>query len=104
MSILIDADHPRRRAGLHGRQGDLPRQGDDRVRHERRGRRDPGKGGAKHLDRPVFDTVSEAVRQSGATASLVFVPAAFCADSIMEAAAAGIRLVCAITDGIRRRT
>jgi malate-CoA ligase subunit alpha len=60
----------------------------------------PGKGGAKHLDRPVFDTVSEAVQQTGATASLVFVPAAFCADSIMEAAAAGIRLICAITDGI----
>jgi len=60
----------------------------------------PGKGGSKHLDRPVFDTVSEAVAQTGATASLVFVPAAFCADSIMEAAAAGIRLVCAITDGI----
>jgi malate-CoA ligase subunit alpha len=60
----------------------------------------PGKGGAKHLDRPVFDTVSEAVRQTGATASLVFGPAAFCADSIMEAAAAGIRLICAITDGI----
>ena len=60
----------------------------------------PGKGGARHLDRPVFDTVRNAVEQTGATASLVFVPAAFCADSIMEAAAAGIRLVCAITDGI----
>ncbi len=60
----------------------------------------PGKGGAKHLDRPVFNTVKEAVQQAGATASLVFVPAAFCADSIMEAAAAGIKLVVAITDGI----
>ncbi len=60
----------------------------------------PGKGGARHLDRPVFNTVKEAVQQSGATASLVFVPAAFCADSIMEAAAAGIKLVVAITDGI----
>ncbi|MCU0620479.1 MAG: succinate--CoA ligase subunit alpha [Gemmatimonadales bacterium] len=60
----------------------------------------PGKGGTRHLDRPVFDTVKDAVRETGATASLVFVPAAFCADSIMEAAAAGIRLVCAITDGI----
>ena len=60
----------------------------------------PGKGGATHLDRPVFNTVKEAVQQSGATASLVFVPAAFCADSIMEAAAAGIKLVVAITDGI----
>ena len=60
----------------------------------------PGKGGAKHLDRPVFNTVKEAVQQAGATASLVFVPAAFCADSIMEAAAAGIKFVVAITDGI----
>ena len=60
----------------------------------------PGKGGARHLDRPVFNTVKEAVRETGATASIVFVPAAFCADSIMEAAAAGIRFICAITDGI----
>ena len=60
----------------------------------------PGKGGQKHLDRPVFNTVRDAVRETGAEASLVFVPAGFCADSIMEAADAGIRLVCAITDGI----
>jgi malate-CoA ligase subunit alpha len=60
----------------------------------------PGRGGRNHLDRPVFDTVKEAVKQTGATASLIFVPAPFCADAIMEAAASGIRLVCAITDGI----
>ena len=60
----------------------------------------PGKGGTRHLDRPVFNTVKEAVKDTGATASIVFVPAAFCADSIMEAAAAGIKLVVAITDGI----
>jgi malate-CoA ligase subunit alpha len=60
----------------------------------------PGKGGARHLDRPVFNTVKEAVREVGAEASIIFVPAAFCADSIMEAANAGIRLVCTITDGI----
>jgi malate-CoA ligase subunit alpha len=60
----------------------------------------PGKGGTRHLDRPVFNTVKEAVKAAGAEASLVFVPAAFCADSIMEAADAGIRLVVAITDGI----
>ena len=60
----------------------------------------PGKGGHKHLDRPVFNTVRDAVRETGAEASLVFVPAGFCADSIMEAADAGIRLICAITDGI----
>ncbi len=60
----------------------------------------PGKGGARHLDRPVFNTVKEAVREVGAQASIIFVPAAFCADSIMESANAGIRLVCTITDGI----
>jgi malate-CoA ligase subunit alpha len=60
----------------------------------------PGKGGTRHLDRPVFNTVKEAVKAVGAEASLIFVPAAFCADSIMEAADAGIRLVVAITDGI----
>jgi malate-CoA ligase subunit alpha len=60
----------------------------------------PGKGGTRHLDRPVFNTVKEAVRETGATASIVFVPAAFCGDSIMEAANAGIRLIVTITDGI----
>ncbi|HEX3236740.1 MAG TPA: succinate--CoA ligase subunit alpha [Gemmatimonadales bacterium] len=60
----------------------------------------PGKGGTRHLDRPVFNTVKEAVRETGATASIVFVPAAFCGDSIMEAANAGIRFIVTITDGI----
>ncbi len=60
----------------------------------------PGKGGQRHLDRPVFNTVKEAVKHAGAEASIIFVPAAFCADSIMEAADAGVRLICAITDGI----
>ena len=60
----------------------------------------PGKGGQRHLDRPVFNTVKEAVAATGATASLAFVPPAFGADSIMEAADAGLRLVCIITDGI----
>ncbi len=60
----------------------------------------PGKGGKQHLDRPVFNTVKEAVKHAGAEASIIFVPAAFCADSIMEAADAGLRLICAITDGI----
>ena len=60
----------------------------------------PGKGGKRHLDRPVFNTVKEAVKQAGAEATIIFVPAAFCADSIMEAADAGVRLICAITDGI----
>ncbi len=60
----------------------------------------PGKGGQKHLDRPVFNTVKDAVRSTGATTSLAFVPPAFAADSLMEAADAGLKLVCTITDGI----
>jgi len=60
----------------------------------------PGKGGQTHLDRPVFNTVKEAVQQAGAEASIVFVPPAFAADSIMEAADAGIKYCVAITDGI----
>ncbi len=60
----------------------------------------PGKGGQTHLGRPVFNTVKEAVAQVGAEASIIFVPPAFAADSIMEAADAGIKYCVAITDGI----
>jgi malate-CoA ligase subunit alpha len=60
----------------------------------------PGKGGLKHLDRPVFDTVKDAVKATGARASLAFVPPPYAADALMEAADAGLRLVCIITDGI----
>ena len=60
----------------------------------------PGKGGQKHLDLPVFNTVKEAVQQVGAEATIIFVPPAFAADSIMEAADAGIKYCVAITDGI----
>jgi malate-CoA ligase subunit alpha len=60
----------------------------------------PGKGGQRHLDLPVFNTVKQAVRDVGAEASIIFVPPAFAADSIMEAADAGIRYCVAITDGI----
>jgi len=60
----------------------------------------PGKGGQQHLGRPVFDTVKEAVKATGAEASLAFVPPPYAADALMEAADAGLRLVCIITDGI----
>ena len=60
----------------------------------------PGKGGTMHLDRPVFNTVSDAVAQAGANVSIIFVPPAFAADAIMEAADAGIGVIICITEGI----
>jgi len=60
----------------------------------------PGKGGQTHLDKPVFNSVAEAVRQADADTSIIFVPPAFAADAIMEAAEAGIKVIIAITEGI----
>ncbi len=60
----------------------------------------PGKGGTTHLDRPVFNTVAEAVKKAGANVSIIFVPPAFAADAIMEAAEAGIAVIITITEGI----
>ena len=60
----------------------------------------PGKGGQKHLEKPVFNTVSDAVKETGADVSIIFVPPAFAADAIMEAADAGIKVIITITEGI----
>jgi malate-CoA ligase subunit alpha len=100
MSILIDE---RTRVIIQGFTGDKGTfHGKEMIAYGTRlvGGVTPGKGGKRHLDLPVFNTVKEAVKEAGAEATIIFVPAAFCADSIMEAADAGIRLICAITDGI----
>src|ERR1700733_7062289 len=60
----------------------------------------PGKGGSTHLERPVFNTVADAVKNTGADVSIIFVPPAFAADAIMESAEAGIALIICITEGI----
>jgi succinyl-CoA synthetase alpha subunit len=60
----------------------------------------PGKGGTKHLDKPVFNTVADAVKETGANVSIIFVPPAFAADAIMEAANGGIKVIVCITEGI----
>ena len=60
----------------------------------------PGKGGQTHLDKPVFNTVEDAVKQAGADTSILFVPPAFAADAILEAADAGIKVIICITEGI----
>jgi malate-CoA ligase subunit alpha len=100
MSILIDETTPVLVQGMTGDKGtfhakEMIAYGTNVV-----GGVTPGKGGGTHLDRPVFNTVKEAVKATGATTSITFVAPAFCADSIMEAADAGIRLVVTITDGI----
>jgi succinyl-CoA synthetase alpha subunit len=63
----------------------------------------PGKGGQQHLNLPVFNTVADAVTQAGADTSIIFVPPAFAADAIMEAAQAGIKVIICITEGIPTR-
>ena len=100
MAILITRTTPVIVQGMSGRIGafhaaDMIRYGTNVV-----GGVTPGKGGERHLDRPLFNTVRDAVEATGAEASLVFVPPPFAADAIMEAADAGIKTAVCVTDGI----
>ena len=100
MSILIDEKTPILVQGITGDKGSFHTR--EMISHGSNivGGVTPGKGRTRHLGVPVFDTVKEAVKATRATASITFVAPGFAADAIMEAADAGIRLVCSITDGI----
>ncbi len=100
MSIFIDEKTPMIVQGFTGKIGSFHAQDMIDYGSNLVGGVTPGKGGQTHLQRPVFNTVREAVEQEGAEASIVFVPPAFAADSIMEAAEAGIKYCVSITDGI----
>jgi succinyl-CoA synthetase alpha subunit len=100
MSILVDANTRVICQGFTGKQGTFHSEQALAYGTNLVGGVTPGKGGQYHLDRPVFDTVSEAVRTTGADASMIYVPARFAADAILEAADAGIRVIVCITEGI----
>ena len=100
MSILIDENTPVLIQGFTGRIGTFHAQEMIDYGTNVVGGVTPGKGGSTHLGRPVFNTMKGAVAETGATASIVFVPPPFAADAIMEAADAGIRYCTCITDGI----
>ena len=100
MSILIDANTRVICQGFTGSQGTFHSEQAIAYGTQMVGGVTPGKGGQIHLELPVFNTVSEAVAETDANASVIYVPAPFCKDSILEAANAGIQLIVCITEGV----
>jgi len=100
MTVLIDKSSKIIIQGFTGKMGSFHAEEMIKYGSNIVGGVTPGKGGSKHLDLPVFNTVKDAVKHTGATASILFVPPAFAADSAMEAADAGIKTCVAIVDGI----
>ncbi len=100
MSILVDKNTKVICQGFTGKQGTFHSEQALAYGTQMVGGVTPGKGGTQHLGLPVFNTVADAVAETGADASVIYVPAPFCKDSIIEAAAAGISLIVCITEGI----
>ena len=100
MSILVNRNTNVICQGFTGKQGTFHSEQAIAYGTQFVGGVTPGKGGQIHLDRPVFNTVRDAVEQTGADASMIYVPAAFAADAILEAADAGIKIIACITEGI----
>jgi succinyl-CoA synthetase alpha subunit len=100
MSVLVDSNTRVICQGFTGRQGTFHSEQAIAYGTTLVGGVTPGKGGQRHLERPVFNTVHDAVREAGANATMIYVPAAYAADAILESASAGVAVIACITEGI----